>query len=208
MHTIHADTERGDTVLPPEVESALQACVPSGERIVWYGRPAIQSAVAQQSRSGWQRAAILGGGYSVIGGCVAIWLTGDLRWLALPLLVLLVCGAGLWSDHRRNVRVARVLAHTVYALTVRHAVVVQTRPTVQHRTLALAGVQLARVRGDAPGVEDVIFQTEGGQHLVFSDIEDAAAVEELVDGLKEAPEAFERQVDLLAQWAEIAKQVR
>lgn len=208
MRTIQIDSERGDSGLPQEVETALEANLPAGERVVWYGGPVVESAVEQQSRTGWQRAAILGGGYSVVGGCVALWITGDLRWLALPLIVLAVCAVGLFFDHRRNVRVADVLTHTVYVLTARRAMVVQTQPTVQSRTIALQGVQLHSIRGETPGVQDLIFQAEDGQHLVFSDIADAATVEELVDRLKEAPEVFERQADLLAQWAEIAKQVR
>jgi hypothetical protein len=207
LDTSHADSQRGETAIPQEVETALRASAPEGESIVWYGSPVVERAVEQHSRSGWQRVAILGGGYSVVGSGVALWITGDIRWLVLPVVALAVCCVGLWSEHRRSARIASVLSHTAYALTVRHAVVVQTQPIVQRRTIALAGAQLVRVPGAAPGVEDVILQAKDGQHLVFSDIADAAAVEELVDGLKAAPDAFEQQVNMLAQWAEIAKQV-
>jgi hypothetical protein len=192
--------------MPPALEEALRSSIPEGERIIWTGKPSITHAVELQSKSRWQRVAILGGGYSVVGACVALWLTGDLRWLALPIAALGICAAGLWSEHRRSARVANVLAHTAYALTTRHAVVVQTQPSVQKRTIALTGVEQVSIPSVRPGLGDIIFQAEDGQHLVFSDIEDPASVEELIDGVKATPEAFERQADLFAQWAEIAKQ--
>lgn len=56
------------------------------------------------------------------------------------------------------------------------------------------------------GLTHLVFDTEDGHRLVFSDIDDAGAVQSLAEGLRAAPEAVEQQVSLIAQWAEIGRQ--
>ena len=193
--------------VPREVEQALAAVVPSGEMVVWHGGPSVSHVVEREAKTGWQRAAILGGGYSVVGGCVAAWITGQPAWMAIPLAILAICGVGLFREHRRSARLAGVLAHTAYALTVHHAFVVQTRPSVQSRVIKLPGSQVMRCSSADAELSDLLFQASDGQHLVFADIEGGAQVEALVEQLKSEPDAIAQQVHLVAQWGELYKQL-
>jgi hypothetical protein len=192
--------------VPREIEAALATVVPTGEFVVWHGRPSVSDVVEREAKSGWQRAAILGGGYSVIGGCIAAWTTGQPAWMAIPLVVLAICGVGLWRESRRGSRLADVLKHTAYALTIHKAIVVQSRPSVQCRMIELANSATVHCPDPDSGLSDLLFQTPDGQHLVFADIQRGADVEALVEQLKSEPDAIAQQFQLVAQWGELYKQ--
>ena len=192
--------------IAPELETALAAVVPAGEFVVWHGGPSVSHAVEREAKSGWERATILGGGYSVIGSGVAAWITGHAAWMTIPLAVLTVCGVGLYVEYRRGLRFADVLKHTAYALTVHNAIVVQSRPSVQSRIIGLAGSEIVHCPDPDSGLSDLLFQTSDGQHLVYADIQRGADVEALVQQLKSEPEAIAQQVQLVAQWGELYKQ--
>jgi hypothetical protein len=190
--------------MPPALEAALRTQVPNGERIVWVGRPSVAHSVARAARAGWQRATILAGGYSLLIGGVATWITGQLAWMALPAVCLITCALGLRAEHQRGVRLADVLDHTAYALTTRHAMVVQSRPTVLLRSLPLSDVEPVRQAGPDPDVSDLVFKPGAGTPpLVFADLADTSDAQELVNRLKAAPEVMEQQFALVAQWAEL-----
>jgi len=189
------------------VEAALSEHLPAGEFVVWAGRPSVAHAIERTVRSRWQTATILGGGYSVLLGGVAGWVTGHIAWMALPMAWLTVCGCGLVMEWRRGKRSADVLAHTVYAVTVHHALSVRTKPALQVRIAALAD---SDPRVDASSDSDtgdlVFLRSDGSAVVEFVEVPAAGELKELVDKLKAAPEVMEQQYALLAQWAEIGKQ--
>jgi hypothetical protein len=188
--------------IPPELEVALRAHVPDREQLVWVGRPSIAHAVERATNPGMHRMTILGGGYSLLIGAVAAYVSGHLAWLAIPAVALTGCGLALYSDHRRRERLTEALAHTVYALTVRHAMIVQSKPALRLCTVPLSEVQPVRHSGSDPAVSDLLFNRAAGTPAaVFSDLEDAPDIQEFVTRLKTAPEVMEQQFALVAQWA-------
>jgi hypothetical protein len=190
--------------MPADLELALRAHVPSGERIVWLGRPSVGHAVERAASDGWQRAAILGGGYGLLVGAAGAWISGHLAWLAIPALCFAACGVVMRRDHLRRKRLAALFEHTAYALTVHHAVVVRSQPTLELRTVALSDVQPLRKSGPRRGVADLVFKADAGAGaVVFADIEDASAVQQLAMKLKTTPEVMEQQFALVAQWAQL-----
>jgi hypothetical protein len=193
--------------LPAEVEAALRQHAPVGERIVWVGRPSVAHAVERKVRSRWQTATILGGGYSLLLGVAAAWLTGHIAWIALPLAWLTVCGCGLGVEWRHRERWVDALVHTAYAVTLYHALAVRTKPALQTCIVALADVEPRIDAGSGSDVADLVFaRGDGSAGLEFVELPGAAPLKELVEKLKAAPEVMEQQYALLAQWAEIRKQ--
>jgi hypothetical protein len=192
--------------MPPDLEVALRAQVPAGEQLVWVGGPSVGHAVERATSPGSQRATILGGGYSLLIGAVAAYVGGHFAWLALPAVWLTGCGLALYRQHRRRERLAEALAHTAYALTVRHVIIVQSKPALRLCTVPLSEVQPVRQSGSDPSVSDLLFNRAPGQPAaVFSDLQGASDVEAFVIKLKAAPEVMEEQFALVAQWAALRR---
>jgi hypothetical protein len=192
--------------MPPDLEVALRAHVPAGEQLVWVGRPSVGHAVERAGGLGAQRATILGGGYSLLIGAVGAYVSGHAAWLTIPTVWLTGCGLALYREYRRRQRLAVALAHTAYALTVRHAMVVQSKPALRLCTVPLSEVQPVRHSGSDPAVSDLLFnRAPGTPAAVFSDLEDATEVQAFVTRLKAAPEVMEQQFALVAQWAALRR---
>jgi hypothetical protein len=125
----------------PALLAALRAQLEAGERLAWAASPQAATPAKEAPGAGkLEMAAILVGGYAMLGSGVMAVVQGRWSWLLVP-AVLLALGVfahlvARWLEAR--VESARV--GTVFGFTTRRALVVQTYPKLHVRALALEAI--------------------------------------------------------------------
>ncbi|MEI8144663.1 MAG: hypothetical protein WCH83_04300 [Alphaproteobacteria bacterium] len=168
--------------------AALSRHIRPDERLLWCGRPDPLAFAA--SRAGL--VGVIGAAIVVatlvaeVVGCnlAARQITTISPWLVIALgLPTLILGAGLLIEPVRAYRNARA---TVYGLTSRRAIVLQTRPRKSLRTIQRNAIQAIMCRPASRDTADVTFSHRAGGFGVaqagvdgFHAIKDASLVEKL-----------------------------
>jgi hypothetical protein len=129
------------STVSPELLPVVRAQLKEGERLAWGMSPEPAAFVPKARRKGaWDAVAILGGGYAAIGSSVMAFRSGQGLWMLLPLSLVLLGVSVYLTTERLKARDRRRLEGTVYALTTRRALIVQTYPRVSVQALPIAEI--------------------------------------------------------------------
>ncbi len=146
--------------LQPALLGALRAQLTPGERLAWAASPEpLAFARADEGADKWERATILGGGYVLLGSCVAAFVTGRWLWLAAPLCLIVLGVTGYFVARHLEVRAQRSLAGTVYGLTTRRALIVHTYPALKVQALPIEAITDVVSRDARDPFGDLCFST-------------------------------------------------
>jgi Bacterial PH domain len=159
------------TALLKTVRAQLQ----EGERLAWAASPE-PAAFERESkaRGKWDAAVILGGGYATLAACVVAFRTEQWLWLFVPLVVVLIGGVMLLLASRLKARARRTLEGTVYGLTTRRALIVQTYPAFNLRSLPIDSITDVTLSNARDEFADLCLQTAAGPaELEFRGLPDA-----------------------------------
>jgi hypothetical protein len=155
--------------LTPALLDALRAQLIPDERLAWAASP--EPLAFKRPTRGMGKldaVAILGGGYVAVGSSVAAVGTGQWLWLSVPIALLVLGVLGYFVARWIRVRAQNSLAGTVYGLTTRRALIVQTYPALAVRALpidAITDVIPIDARGN---FADLCLRTSSGSaDLVF-----------------------------------------
>jgi hypothetical protein len=141
----------------------LRAQLAEGERLAWASAPEADLLLAPKPPGvgKWDALVIVGGGYAVIGTAVMIVRTGHWSWLALP-LALLVLGAAVYAIERwLEARKQKRVEGTVYGLTTRRALVLETFPALKFEALPISEISDIALGADLGDVADITLQPAG-----------------------------------------------
>ena len=144
-------TRIGDP-LAPSLLDALRAQLAEGERIAWAASSEPAAFLSEKRGIGkWETVAILGGGYALLGAGVVAFRTGQWLWMCVPLALLVIGVASYLVASRIKARARKTREGTVYGVTTRRVLIVQTYPDVSVQALplgAVTDVTLSDERGD------------------------------------------------------------
>jgi len=121
----------------PALLAALRAQLTQGERLAWAMSPEPLAFKPTEGTAKWERAAILGGGYVTLGSIAAALGTGRYWWFALPISLFVLGSVAYLISNWFKARAQRVLEGTVYGLTTRRALILQTFPAPTVKVLPI-----------------------------------------------------------------------
>jgi hypothetical protein len=176
--------------LTPQLLDALRAQLAAGERLAWAVCPE-PSAFERTTRGAdrWEAAAIVGGGYAILAAAV-IALTGHWRWLSVPISLVLIGLLTLSVTGWLKQRARKSVAGTVYGLTTRRALIMQTYPALALQVMpidAIGDITLVGKRADfgdlrlghSPGlVFRGVLEPERARSLLMRVVSDPPATEQ------------------------------
>jgi hypothetical protein len=121
----------------PALLAALRAQLTPGERIAWAESPEPLAFKRPGDKAKWDRVVILGGGYATLGSTVAALGTGRWWLLAVPISLLVLGVIAYLTSNWIEARAQRTLEGTLYGLTTRRALILQTYPAPTLKVLPI-----------------------------------------------------------------------
>jgi hypothetical protein len=157
------------STVSPHLLAFARAQLTEAERIAWAMCPEPAACPPKARRKGLGAVVILGGGYATLGAIWTALRSGNWLWLTVPLGLLLLGALAYLVVRRLEARRIRTLEGTVYVLTTRRALVVNTYPALSVQTLSIASISdvtLSDARGpfadlslsSAPGLASMVFR--------------------------------------------------
>jgi hypothetical protein len=119
--------------------------------------------------------AILGGGYATLAACVVAFRTEQWLWLSIPLSILVFGVSWFLVARWIEARARSSIAGTVYGLTTRRALIVQTYPSLQVQTLPIETITDVTLIDERRDFADLCLHTASGPAaLVFRGLAEAS----------------------------------
>jgi hypothetical protein len=187
-------------VVSPELLAVVRAQRKEDERIAWAMCPDPEAFAPSEKSSKrakrWDATAILGGGYAGLAAGAMTIRSGDFRWLLIPLaLFLLVMGAYavVWW---RRARERRTIEGTVYVLTTRRAMILQTYPAVRFREISIDSIADVALTNQQYELADLEFtaKTSGAPLMVFRGVSEPERARKQIMKVLGDPGAADREI--------------
>jgi hypothetical protein len=179
----------------PALLGALRAQLTEGERLAWAASPEPLAFERATRGRKWDAVAILGGGYMAIGSCVAALSTGQRLWFSLPIAFLVLGVSAYLIASWIEARARNSLVGTVYGLTTRRALIIQTYPALavqQLQIAAITNVIAMDARGD---FADLCLRTSSAlEALMFRGLPEAESARMLLMRVIRDPQGTEQQI--------------
>jgi hypothetical protein len=194
--------------LPPELIRAVRAQLQEGERLAWAGGPEPAAFERKSSRRvRWDAMVILGGGYATLAACVVAFRTEQWWWLFVPLFIVTLGGFGYFAASRIKARARRKIEGTVYGLSTRRALIVETYPELRVRAIAIESITdviLSDPRGD---FADLGFG-ENHADFVFRGLPEAERTRSQLLSVVRDPQATDQQIAAAEAYSMAMHQMR
>jgi hypothetical protein len=179
----------------PELLAALRAQLTEGERLAWAESPEPLAFKRSDGRGKWDRVVILGGGYATLGSTVAALGTGRWWLFALPISLLVLGAVAYLVSRWFEARAQRTLEGTVYGLTTRRALLLQTYPASRMKALpieAITDLVLTEARGSFADL--TLCTADAPAALVFRGLPDAERTRAQLLRVVRDPKAAEQEI--------------
>lgn len=136
---------------------ALRAKLAEGEYLAWAASPEA-GALTRGRRGGGKLEAIVivGGGYAILAACVAAVHTQQWLWLCAPLALLVFA---YYAIRTIRERARKAIEGTVYGLTTRRALILQTYPAPKLQELPIAAIEDVTIGEGRDNAADLRLQT-------------------------------------------------
>jgi hypothetical protein len=195
--------------LPPDLLRAVRAQLQEGERLAWAGSP--QPAAFERKSAGrvkWDAMVILGGGYATLAACVVAFRTEQWWWLFVPLAVVTIGGFAYFTARQIKARARRAIEGTVYGLSTRRALIVETYPELRVRALpieSITDVTLSDARGD---FADLGFATANPTDFAFRGVPEAERTRTQLLSVVRDPQTTDQQIAAAEAYSMAMHQMR
>lgn len=181
--------------MSPELLAALRAQLIPGERLAWAASPEPLAFKRSRDTAKWDRVVILGGGYATLGSTVAAFATGRWWWLALPLSLLVLGVAAYLISNWFKARAQRSLEGTVYGLTTRRALIIQTYPAPTVKVLPIETITDLSLTDPRGSFADLTLSTSTAPTaLVFSGLPEPERTRTQLMRVIRDPQAAEQEI--------------
>jgi hypothetical protein len=125
----------------PELLPIVRAQLKEGEGVGWaMSAEPVAFELGERRKGIWDAVAILGGGYAAVGATVATFRSGQPLWMLLPLALVGLGVLTYFAVERIKARERKRVACTVYALTTRRALLIQTFPKLTVQALPIESI--------------------------------------------------------------------
>jgi hypothetical protein len=194
-------------IVAPNLLPIVRAQLAEEERLAWAETPEpVAFEPVARRKSKWDALAILGGGYATVG---SIWMAlrnAQWFWLIVP-IVLVALGVLVYlASERRKANQLRSIEGTVYVLSTRRVLVLQTFPAFSlQQELAVASITDVSVGGTRAGFSDIKLTSDKGV-LVFRGLSDAERAHKQIARIVKDPATAEQEIAASERYMQAMRQ--